>query len=92
MEKGAGKNEMANYLEKKGKPHTGKYSSSRSTGLSKIKSRGLALINMFKKVGYKMMKITIFAFFVYSIERSFYRMRVHIAKNGGLRKDGYQAM
>lgn len=84
------KNEMKEYLVKKGKATTknSKLEKSKLGALSKIKSKGLALIGFVKKYGYKFLKFMVFIGFTYKVETLFLKMRTHVSKNGGFRKQG----
>lgn len=46
-------------------------------------------IGVVKKWGYSLIKIAVFSYFVFRVEKQFSLMRNHIARNGGLRKQGY---
>ncbi len=82
------KNDMKEYLEKRGKATSKNRTEKAGSSLQRMRSKSLELLSYVKKWGYKLAKMTLFAFFVYKIEANFSKMRVHIARNGGLRKQG----
>ena len=85
MDKG---NELAQFLDNKNKSAKRSGDKRNSKG---IKGSYAKIASLAKKWGYKIIKIALFSFFVYKVERQFSLMRNHIAKNGGLRKQGYGA-
>mmetsp|Transcript_34207 Transcript_34207/g.35501 ORF Transcript_34207/g.35501 Transcript_34207/m.35501 type:complete len:96 (+) Transcript_34207:37-324(+) len=84
-------NEMKEYLEKKGKTagRVQKADRSKSSALSRLRNRGVAVVGLFKKYGYKILKTVLFVGFLYKVEFAFSKMRGHVAKNGGFKKQGY---
>lgn len=83
-----GKNDMKEYLEKRGKTNTKSQRNNKSGSIAKIRTKSLEFLNYVKKWGFRVAKATLFAFFVYRVESTFSKMRIHIARNGGLRKQG----
>ena len=82
------KNDMKEYLEKRGKTSSKARNEKAGSSLSKMRSKSLELLTYVKKWGYRLVKMSLFAFFVYKVESNFSKMRIHIARNGGLRKQG----
>ena len=80
------KNEMQEYLTKKGKSTT--KNDHRSGGLSKLRGKAVVLFSKFKKMFYNLMKVSIFMFFVYHVEYRFSRLRYNIGRQGGFQKQG----
>lgn len=83
-------NEVREFLAKKGKAVPSKSGektkivSSRASKSSLVKIAGFV-----KKWGYKLAKFAAFTFFVYKVEHTFSRMRHHISRNGGVRREAY---
>lgn len=73
--------DMKEYLDKRSKNTTSKNTKSKKFKLDSI-------ISLVKSYWLTFAKYTAFIAFVFFMERTFYRMRVHIAKNGGIKRQG----
>lgn len=87
MDKGIS-NELAEYAERRNKSMKRGEKKSTSKGL---KSQYAKLVGLVKKWGYSLVKVALFSYFVFRVEKQFSIMRNHISRNGGLRKQGYGA-
>lgn len=85
MEQGG---EMREYLNERNTRGTGRRNNNK-TGKNKdsrLRAKASNAVAYLKKWGYSYFRLAVFTYFVYSIENTFARLRVHIAKNGGLKR------